>query len=231
MDHYVEVCRGAEHVLELGSGSGRILRALARPARALCGLELDAGLLRLGRATVASLSARKRARVELVRGDMRNFAFGRRFERVLLPYNGLYCLLTARDVERCLRSVHAALLPGGSFAFDVWNADRLAAEGLAPALDQEEVARFEHASRLWRVFESCRSGRGAQRLDVTYTYVPDGRARARSQLLEQRYLRSVELFGLLEKCGFRVVSKLGGFDGARFGARAERLVVSAQALG
>jgi SAM-dependent methyltransferase len=227
----VEVCRGAAQVLELGSGAGRMLRALAQPRRTLCGLELDAGLLRLGREAVAGLPARKRAGVELVRGDMRSFALGQRFERVLLPYNGLYCLLTSRDVERCLRAVHAALVPGGSFAFDVWNADGVAAQGLAPASEDEEVARFEHASRLWRVFESCRSGRGAQRLDVTYTYVPDGRAKARSQLLQQRYLRSVELFGLLETCGFRVTSKLGSFDGARFSARAQRLVVTAQALG
>lgn len=224
------MCRGAAHVLELGSGSGRMLRALALPKRVLFGLERDPGLLRLGRETVAQLPAGKRSKLELVRGDMRSFALGQRFERVLLPYNGLYCLLTSGDVERCLRAVHAALVPGGLFGFDVWNADGVAARGLAPAVEDEEVARFELGSRQWHVFESCRAGRGSQRLDVTYTYVADGRSKPRSQLLQQRYLRSPELFGILEKCGFRVASKLGSFEGARFSTRASRLVVTAQAL-
>lgn len=223
------MCRGASHVLELGSGSGRMLRALASPKRVLFGLERDPGLLRLGREAVAQLPAGKRSRLELVRGDMRSFALGQRFERVLLPYNGLYCLLTSADVERCLRAVHAALVPGGLFGFDVWNADAVAARGLAPVVEDEEVARFELGSRLWRVFESC-AGRGSQRLDVTYTYLTDGRSKPRTQLLQQRYLRSPELFGMLERCGFRVASKLGSFEGARFSTRASRLVVTAQAL-
>jgi SAM-dependent methyltransferase len=215
-------------VLELGSGYGRLLRSLAEPKRTLIGLELDAGLLRLGQKAVSGLPASKRRNVAIVQGDMRRIELARRFDRVLLPYNALYCLLTPRAVERCFRGVRAALEPGGLFAFDVWNADRLRDDDLAPARDAEELARFEHAGRSWSVFERCRRARARQRLDVTYTYVPSGRGAPRSQVVRQRYYRSGELQRLLENCGFAVQNKLGSFSGGRFNDRATRLIIVAR---
>jgi SAM-dependent methyltransferase len=227
VEHYVALCRGASSVLELGSGYGRILTALAEPARELVGLELDPALLRLGQKAVAALPARQQKNVEIVRGDMRGFDLGRRFERVLLPYNALYCLLSLRDVERCFRAVRAALEPAGRFGFDVWNADRLGEEELAPVDEDQALTAFDYGGRRWVAFERCRLGRVPQRLDVTYNYVPSGRGARRSQLVQQRYYRSAELLGLLDKCGFRVRTKLGGFTGVRFNDRAQRLVVVA----
>ena len=231
VEHYATLCHGAASVLELGSGYGRMLLALAAPTRTLFGLELDPHLLRLGRAAVATLPAAKRRGVTIAQGDMQRIELGRRFERVVLPYNALYCLLTPAAVERCFRSAHAALEPGGLFAFDVWNADRLVNGDVAPTESAQALAAFEHAGRRWTAFESCRRGRGEARLDVTYSYVPSGQAARRSQVVKQRYYRSGELFALLAKCGFALRTKLGSFGGARFNERASRLVVVAQALG
>ena len=206
-----------------------MLRALARRDRQLFGLELDDGLLRLGREAVATLPRGLGRSVTLVRGDMQHFTLDRRFARVILPYNALYCLLTSRGVEACLRAVHAALEPGGLFGFDVWNADPWFQHELSPANGEDALAAFEHAGRVWRVFERCRRARGPERLDVTYTYVPDGRGVARSQVLRQRYYHSRQLLDWLARCGFSVQSRLGGFGGARFGSRATRLIVTARA--
>jgi SAM-dependent methyltransferase len=229
VEHYAQVCRGAGSVLELGSGYGRMLQALAEPKRVLFGLELDPAFLALSRKTVAELSAASRRGVRLVQGDMQQIALGRVFERVLLPYNALYCLLSPRAVERCFRSVHAALEPGGLFAFDVWNADRLGEDGLSPSEEGQALTAFDHAGRRWVAFETCRQGRVSQRLDVTYTYVPSGRGMRRSQVVRQRYYRSAELLAMLTKCGFAVQSKQGNFTGARFSDRAPRLVIVARA--
>jgi SAM-dependent methyltransferase len=184
----------------------------------------------LGRDAVATLPAAKRRGVTIVEGDMQRIEVGRRFERVLLPYNALYCLLTATAVERCFRSVHAALEPGGLFAFDVWNADRLSEDDFAPSDGDHALTAFEHAGRRWVAFESCRRARGDARLDVTYSYVPSGRAARRRQVVKQRYYRSGELLRLLAKCGFAPETKLASFAGGRFSERATRLVVVARAV-
>lgn len=214
-------------MLELGSGSGRLLRALAEPGRTLCGLDWDAGLMRLCREAVAELPAPSRRGVKLVRADMRSFALRRRFERAILPYNALYCLLSLRDVERCFRAVHAALEPQGIFSFDVWNADGLVSEELTAETEDEELASIVHRGKIWSVVERCVRAPGHQRLDVTYTYLPEGRGAPRAQLLRQRYYGSAQLLALLDKCGFDVRSQHGGFGGKRFAARSTRLVVSA----
>lgn len=214
-------------MLELGCGYGRLLRALAEPQRSVWGLDLDTGLLGLCRDTVASLPERRRHGLKLVRGDMRTFEVDRRFERVILPYNALYCLLREADVARCLRAARRALEPGGSFAFDVWNADGLDVRELRDASDDEPLTRLKHAGRFWSVFERCRVARGHDRLDVTYTYVPSGAGKARQQTLQQRYYRSERLLGLLEREGFTITKKQGSFGGARFGPRSQRLVVCA----
>lgn len=225
--HYVQVCRGARSVLELGCGYGRLLSALAEPRRAVCGLELDAAFLRLCRDNVAALPERRRRGVTLVRGDMRDFDLERRFERVILPYNALYCLLTAADVARCLRAVRRALTPGGTFAFDVWNADELDVRDLRDAQDDEPLTRVIHEGGSFSVFERCTVPRARDRLDVTYTYVPNGAGKARQQTLRQRFYRSPQLLSLLERAGFDVVAKHGSFVGTRFGSRSPRFVVTA----
>jgi SAM-dependent methyltransferase len=225
--HYARLCRGASSVLELGAGSGRVLTALARADCELWGLELDADLLALGRRAVKQLPVSARRQVTLIQGNMERFTLPRRFERVLLPYNGFYCLRSASAARRCLRAVRAALEPGGLFAFDVWNGDAIHESGLQPDTPNEERLRFEHQGRTWRVFESCRAARGAQRLDVTYTYVPDGRATPRTQLIRQRYYLVDELRQLLKECGFQAPVLRGNFSGSPFTAESNRVVITA----
>jgi SAM-dependent methyltransferase len=225
--HYVRLCRGAGSVLELGAGAGRMLTALAKPGREVWGLELDPHLMKLGQTAIRQLPPSSRSSVSLVAGDMRRFKLPRRFERVILPYNGLYCLLSVAAAAGCMRSAYAALEPGGIFAFDVWHADPIHEQGLTAELQDEERLRFEHAGRTWRVFESCVAARGAQRLDVTYTYAPSGRALPRVQCIRQRYYRVSELVSLLTDSGFRVRSLHGTFSGSRLSKDSSRVVVTA----
>jgi SAM-dependent methyltransferase len=228
VEHYVALCRGAGSVLELGCGYGRLLQALAEPERRLVGLELDGSLLALGRKTKANLPPSLRRRVTLVRGDMQGFELEQSFARVILPYNALYCLLSTRGVRACFAAVHAALEPGGLFGFDVWNADPWYEQELSPAREDEPLAAFEHAGRVWHAFERCRRASGPGRLDVTYSYVPEGRGVTRSQVVRQRYYHSRELLDWLADAGFALQPRLGSFSGARFGARATRLIVTAK---
>jgi SAM-dependent methyltransferase len=171
---YARACAGVKSVLELGAGYGRLIPTLAQDRRFVVGLDLDAELLAAARRSLRKLPRDVRRRVRLARGDMRSFDLGYRFDRVFLPYNGLYCLLTKRDALACLRAARAALQPGGRFAFDVWNAEGFRRETARHSRrdDAEPIVTLTHAGRTWDVFETSRVRRAAQRLDVTYSYVP-----------------------------------------------------------
>ena len=228
---YAEVCRGARSVLELGSGSGRLLLALARAKRRLVGLELDPKLLALAKRNLRALPQAKQKSVSVVPADMRDFELPQRFERVLLPYNALYCLLGKSAALACFRAAHRALEPGGRLALDVWNAAPFHhAAAQASADDPEPIVSLRHAGCTWDVFEHSRVRRAQQRLDVAYTYVPREGGRSQQIPIAQRYFLPNEISELLERAGFSVEARYGDFSGRRFSARSAQLIVLARAI-
>jgi SAM-dependent methyltransferase len=228
---YSDVCRGANSVLELGSGSGRLLTALSSAKRRLVGLELDPELLLLAKRNLRDLPPSKRKSARVLQADMRNFELTERFERVLLPYNALYCLLGKRDALACFRAARRALELGGKLVLDVWNAEPFHLNAAdAGADDPEPVATLQHAERTWDVFERSRVRRAQQRLDVSYTYLPREGGRALEIPIAQRYFLPAEISELLLRAGFAIEARYGDFAGRRFSARSAQLVVLARAL-
>ena len=126
--HYVDVCADARSVLELGSGAGRVALHLAAKGLEVTGLELDEGLSALARSRAQDEPPEVRARLAWRAGDMRDMDLGRTFDRVLLPYNGLYCLDGEQGVLACFERVAEHLTPDGEFWLDVYVADTFHAE-------------------------------------------------------------------------------------------------------
>jgi SAM-dependent methyltransferase len=230
LEFYQRACRGARSVLELGSGYGRVLLALAGSRRRVVGLERDPQFLALARRNLRELSPQKRQSVRLARGDIRDFQLAERFERVLLPYNALYCLLSQQAVLGCFRSVHRALEPGGVFAFDVWNAAAFDAASGSLHDDDEPIVSLSHAGRTWDVFERSRVRRARKRLDVTYQYRPREGGAVHRIVIPQRYYLAAEVAELLERAGFAVQARYGDFSGGRFTARSAQQIVIARPL-
>jgi SAM-dependent methyltransferase len=228
---YRDACRGARSVLELGSGSGRILLALAGAKRQSTGLEMDPSLLALAKRNLRALTPAKRKRLRLVSGDMRNFELSARFERVLLPYNALYCLLNRRDALACFRAARRALVPGGKFVLDVWNAEPFHRSPEKSAVDEAEpVVTLRHADRTWDVFEHSSVRPARQRMNVVYTYLPREGGTVHQIPIAQRYFLPTEISELLDRAGFVVEARYGDFSGRRFSARSPQLIVSARAI-
>lgn len=222
---YLEQCRGARSVLELGAGAGRLLDALVEPKRRVVGLELDPELLELSQRKLG-----KRRGVQLVRGDMRQFELGERFERVLLPYNALYCLTSKRDALACFRAARRALEPGGSFVLDVWNAAPFHRAAPSPEdSDAEYVVSVQQARRTYDVFEQTRVTRARQRLDVSYTYLPRTSGASYQIPIAQRYYLRPEVDDLLARAGLRVTARYGDFSRSQFRAqKSAQLIVVAK---
>lgn len=205
-------------MLELGSGSGRLLPALVARGRRVVGLELDPALLALARRSVPG--------VELVQGDMRKFELGSTFDRVIIPFTAFYCLLTRADALACLRAVRRHLSPNGLLALDAYAADGFHAESSPGDLDPEElseVVSFVHRGRRWDVFEKSAWDKRRQRLDVTYVY----RSSTRELAIEipQRYLRADEIAPLLARAGLRLRTLRGGFRNQKYSPRSSPLLV------
>jgi len=111
-------------ILELGCGTGRISLPLARAGMRLVGIDRsDAMLARAARRAArlrAAAGRRRKARLQLVRGDIRKLPFDdASFGMAIAPYGIVQSLLRDADLRSTLASVHRVLAPGGLFGIDL----------------------------------------------------------------------------------------------------------------
>ena len=223
---YREQCRGTESLLELGCGYGRVLETLAGEDRRLVGLDMNPALLNLARNRL-----RPGDRVELVQGDMRRFAFRCKFDRILIPYSGLYCLLSEGEVRSCFQRIADHLEPGGRLIFDAYSADAFHRElttNKGDASDDDEVANIIHDGVAYQVVEQADWSRDEQRLDVVYTYEPRQGGYSVAAPLTHRYLLSDQIAPLLDAAGLRLVSLAGNYDGSPLDDDSDLIVATAE---
>jgi SAM-dependent methyltransferase len=216
---YRRVCSGADSVLELGCGAGRIATAIAADGLHVVGVENNPELL--DRAPPSG--------AELQLGDMRTVSVGETFDRVLIPYNGVYCLLEEEDAVQCFEHVRAHLREGGLMVFDAYAADEFhQAAGEQPEWDEPElVMSIQLQGRSWDVYEHSWLDREWQRIDAVYDHVPREGGDTVRGVIAQRYLLSTQVQGLLERAGLELVALLGDFDEEAFGEDSDRLIAVA----
>ena len=101
---------GAKNVLELGCGTGSILKCLQH-AYEVFGLDISGKML--------SLARKKVPRSKLFRQDMVDFQIDARFDVVLCVFDSINHIRRFSDWKKVFAAVHRHLLPGGCFIFDI----------------------------------------------------------------------------------------------------------------
>ncbi|MEY4545798.1 MAG: hypothetical protein RL685_1993 [Pseudomonadota bacterium] len=232
-EFYAGQCARVGRVLELGTGYGRLLGPLSATAE-LVGLDRDPELLAAARRQMRGPLRGQGRRVRLVEGDFTSFQLPGTFDRIVMPYNALYCLLGRRALLRCFQRVRAHLAEGGQFLFDVWSADgfqrstRRASRRAGHRDDDAAIVSLHHRGQVWDVFEHSRLRSARQRLDVLYTYVPRSGGAPIDIRIEQRYAPWAEIAALLAQAGLQVSARYGGFARERWSPHSDQLVVIAE---
>jgi ubiquinone/menaquinone biosynthesis C-methylase UbiE len=218
-------------VLELGTGTGRILVPLARSKVTLVGIDRSEPMLARAAHRVGALRKRRDRRVHrmpaLVRGDIRTLPFrDGSFELVVAPYGVLQSLLRERDLVVTLAAASRVLSPGGVLGID-----------LVPDVPN------------WREYRNRVQLRGRTRGGARLTLVESVRQdrRRRLTIFEQRYLERSgdrmrehrfelvfrtlpvrEMVRRLERAGFIVEAVLGDYRGRPWDERAEVWIILAR---
>ena len=205
--------RAGGAVLELACGTGRYAIPIARDGHAVVGLDSSAAMLAAARTKAEAAGVA----VELVDGDMRDFALGRRFALVFIGTNSLLHLHTADDFARFFGCVRAHLQPGGRFAFDVFvPSARLLAR---PSGQRFEIGRYPHPARGELLVEETVDWDAAAQINRVTWYVST--PTERDLFVVPLHLRAIfpqELPLLLAANGFVLESRAGDFDERAFDA-------------
>jgi SAM-dependent methyltransferase len=119
---YVECAREfGGPVLELATGTGRVLWPIAAAGFEIVGIDTSDVMLALARAKAAAETPEVRGRVRLHRLDMTSFHLDQSFRLAIVPFRAFQHLTTPVQQRLALRCVHRSLVPGGHFVIDLFD--------------------------------------------------------------------------------------------------------------
>jgi ubiquinone/menaquinone biosynthesis C-methylase UbiE len=211
-------------VLELGCGTGRVTRPLARAGIDIVGIDRSAPML--ARAITKSPNHPITKSLRFIRGDIRALPFGARsFSMVLAPYGVLQSLTTPRDLAATLASVAWVVEPGGTFGIDLvpdvptWheyaNQVQLRGRARGAELTLVESVRQDRKRRLTTFEQRYIERRGGQTRDHCFELV-------------FRTLSVRQMARQLARAGFRVDAILGDYRGRPWDDRADAWIILAK---
>ncbi|MBI4679581.1 MAG: class I SAM-dependent methyltransferase [Elusimicrobia bacterium] len=217
-------------VLDLGSGTGRLLLPMAQAGAEVVGLDSSPDMLELCRRKLATLDDGTRGRVVLVQGDMRSFRADRPFALAVLGCNTVLHLLTLEDQVAALRGIHAHLRPAGILIVDN-SVPPVAA--WVKSMDQEAVFKFANPVNGNAVIDKVTASFDfANQVEhdfiVLEEYAGDKLVRAARTRCSMAIMFPRELRLLLTHCGFEVLHVWKNHRREPFDGEAREVIVMAR---
>lgn len=236
---YVEAARAAKGpVLEIGSGTGRILIPTARAGVDIVGLDVSQHMQDVCRQRLQDEPQEVRERVRLVQASMRDFDLDRTFGLVTMPFRPFQHLYTVEDQIACLDNVRRHLRPEGRFILEIFNPslERLVRDKVGEVIGEEPEVTLPDGRRLTRRHKLVARDRFRQIIGIELIYIvrhPDGREERQVHATQMRYLFRYEAEHLLARCGFAVEHLYADFDKSPFGSKdpGELIFVARKAAG
>ncbi|MBQ1257310.1 MAG: class I SAM-dependent methyltransferase, partial [Clostridia bacterium] len=176
-------------IADVGCGTGPLAVRFAKRGIKVTGIDLSEDMLR-----VASDKARKwGVQVRLACQDMRNLSLPSRADALISACDGVNYLLTDEDVSLFFEAAFRALRPGGAFAFDVSNHEKLLGFGKTYLFAEER----EEGAYIW-TNEFDEETRICTMNTVFFIKEEDGRYKRFEEMHEQKAHSAVTLKMLLE---------------------------------
>lgn len=199
--------------VELGVGNGRICIEVAREGKDVIGVDSSQKIIDLCRSRADKAGVLDR--IQLVRGDFRDFSLPEPAALVTIPFHSIGHLLTREDKRKALANIKNQLRPGGRFIFDHFVFDEnypqepgvphLRAEFRDPESGRDrllwETTTRDPERQLLRILVSVDD------LDAQGTVV-----NRRFRRINLSWMSPDQSFQLLEDAGFEVEAAYGGFD-------------------
>ena len=214
---YLELVLAAAAVLDVGCGTGTLLKAARAGGHAgrLVGLDPAEGMLR---------QARRDPDVEWIRGELGTVAFDGGFDLVVMTGHAFQVFLTDDEVRAQLTAIRRALRPDGRFAFETRNPGARAWERWTPENGTDIVGHDGERVRVEHFVESVVDGL----VTMTETFSSPDWPEPRVDRGTLRFTDADHLDSLLRETGFEVAERYGFWDRTPLTATSREIITIAR---
>lgn len=206
-DFYLELAKEiGGPILDVGCGTGRLTRALARAGLDVTGFDLSPEMLE--RAT--SLSEDEGLDIEWILGDVRTMQLGRKFRLILMTSHGFQHMLTDQHISDFLTRMREHLLDDGYLVFDTRN---YAAKDFGGSEELTLWRSFQDEQGRWvdvNVGSRYDPETGIERFVTERVVRETGETTGERSSL--RYVSVEQLNAMLREHGFTVVHQYGNWN-------------------
>lgn len=217
-------------VLELGCGSGRLLRPLAQSGVSVTGIDNSPAMLARARARLAEEPTAVQNRVTLIEADMTDFTVDGRFPLVIIPYNTFMHLDTGQATA-VLRRVRNCLTADGRLFIDLLNPFAVANTPEDQLISLENTLTDPETGDTILHMAANRLDSAAQILHITWIYdrsPADGGSIHRTVAQAAYYYRYPhQMQMLLQDAGFTRLEMFGEYDQSPFQEESGRFLILA----
>lgn len=202
LDFYLPKVMAANSVLDVGCGTGELLRLARRaghPGR-LAGVEPAGPMLEI---------AKRRSDIEWAPGEADAGGWDAEFDLAIMTGHAFQCVLTDRGVPRMLAAVRRALVRDGRFVFDTRNPLVRDWETWTPDVVLEFVAPDGARVRKWHELVSV----DGDLVAYSTTYESDSWDEAVTFQSAQRFYSAADVAAFLSGAGLVIEEQYGHWDG------------------
>ena len=204
---YRFLCALGRNVLEIGCGTGRVLRALLEVGCRVTGVDISDDMLRVAEAKLREYLVQ--GKLALKNHDFRRAPLPEQFDRIFVTFYTFNYLLTASDQQQFLRNVRQSLAANGVVVMDLFYPQPLA----FPATNsqwQETVLQVEGRQIVLRQKRSM-VGNVEERIQI----YADG-AQQDEIVTRRCYVSKTQAEALLTQAGFQSLQVTNGYAASAF---------------
>lgn len=231
VDLYLQFIEAAgDPVLELGCGTGRVMREIAAAGFDVTGIDSSASMLAFAREILDPDELE--GAIELLEGDFAhaNLVANGRFGVVIIGLDSLLHAVSQEEQLRVLRGAHAALDPRGQLIVDVINPTPPRLMAMDGGLTFAGTWTMDDGARLDKlVAQTSDPARQLIQSEIWYEVTAIGGAVTRTRTaFDQRWIGAGELVLMLQLAGFQDWRVYGSYELDELDALSDRIIVAAE---
>lgn len=205
-------------ILELCCGTGRLTLPIAQDGYNICGVDYTSSMLERAKVKAAEAGLK----INFIEADIRKLNLREKFDLIFIPFNSIHHLYRNEDLFKALEAVKNHLKEDGVFLLDCFNPNiQYIVEG-----EKEQKVIAEYTTKDGRevlIKQTMRYENTTQINRIKWHYFINGKFHS-VQDLDMRLFFPQELDSYIERAGFNVIHKFGGFGEEVFNDDSEKQI-------